>query len=335
MGLIFWWLLIIWVLGFAGYGVWKYIEWRRAKSRPVKKQSKVPVAHSKRLTELPAYKAAFKQYHLILRVTFALLTVAVLLSVLLTARPASISLLTPSQQGRDIMLCLDVSGSVLRTDTTIVNKFGNLANTFQGQRIGLTLFNSSSIQVLPLNDDYQLTIKQLQKVATAFQKQKGQDFDNLTNGTLADFDKGTSLVGDGLTSCVNNLGQNPQKRFQSVILATDNEANGTPIIANDQAISLAQKRNVRIYAIDPGASDASRSNDHKQLQALTEKTGGKYFKLSDSNAISSIINNISDQEEKYTAGVQVVAVVDSPALFIWLLGVTGLAGMALMWRLRL
>lgn len=332
MGLIFWWMLLVWIVALAGYGLVRYILFRRRKAKPSKT---IPIAHSERLTDLPEYKTAMHKYQILIRLSAASLSIALLGTVILSARPASISLITPANKSRDIMLCLDVSGSLLRTDTKIVNRFTTFINNFDGQRIGLTLFNSSSIVIMPLNDDYQLITSQLTKVGTALQKQKGTDFTNYTSGTLADFDKGTSLMSDGLVSCINGLGQNPQQRSQSVILATDNEVNGTPIITAAQAKALAQKRNVHIYAIDPGQSDESRKEQHTELKSIAEQTGGGYYPLSNDGLVESIIAAISKQESKYAAGVQVVATVDAPSPILTVVILMTLISLALVWRLRI
>jgi hypothetical protein len=326
-------MLLVWATAIAGYGLGRYF-WKRSRQDQIKPTT-VPIAHSSRLTQLPEYQLALKRYRQLLYGVTTALSLAVLLGVLLTARPASLSLITPAQKNRDIMLCLDVSGSLLRTDTKIVNRFNLLVKNFSGQRIGLTVFNSSSTVVLPLSDDYELISSQLNKVGKALQVQKGQDFTDLTSGTLADFDKGTSLVTDGLVSCVNNLGQNKQERSQSIILATDNEANGTPIITTEQATAYVQKRNIHVYALDPGQADTSRASEHEALKTMAEKTGGNYYRLNDNTAINSIVNAIADQEAKYEAGVQVVAVADRPAAVVYIAAFAAVTAFVLLWRLRI
>ena len=333
MGLIFWWMLIFWFVAIVGYWVGRYfwIKWKGVKEA----HQAVPIAHTERLTELPEYKDALKQYQLLLKIATGVMSLALVVSIIISARPASISLITPAQKGRDIMLCLDVSGSVLRADTRLVNRFTALVDGFSGQRFGLTVFNSSSIAILPLSDDYEFIREQLKGIGQALADQKGDAFTNLTSGSLAAFDKGTSLVSDGVTSCINNLGDNPQNRSQSIILATDNESNGTPVITPEQALGLAQKKNIRIYAIDPGESDPARKPDHTKLQQLAEQTGGNYHVLSDADAVSEIIDSVSSQEARYAESTPVVAVADRPKVLAYIAFAAALGSLALAWRLRL
>lgn len=331
MGLIFWWMMLGWLSIVVGYWVVQYILWRQRKN---KAEPAVPIAHSDRLTNLPAYKAALKQYRLLLYIAGGATTLALLMAMLLSARPANISFITPAQQNRDVMLCLDVSGSVLGADATIINRFSALVNSFDGQRVGLTVFNSSSVAIVPLSDDYQFINEQLAIVGTALKEQKGQAFTDLTSGTLADFDKGTSLVGDGVASCISNLGTNAQRRSQSIILATDNEANGTPIIGMTQALALAEDKDVRIYAIDPGETEPSKAAEHAQLKTQAEETGGGYYLLRDAEAVTAIIGEITKQEAKYAAGGAVVAIADNPNPFMYVAIVATLATLVLAWRLH-
>lgn len=332
MGVIFWWMLILWVLAIAGYWVGRYYWLRRHKEIQA---DAVPVAHTNRLLELPEYKKALKQYRVLLYGAMSALSLALLSGVLLSARPASITPIVPAAQSRDIMLCLDVSGSVLRTDTELVNRFSELVSGFSGQNFGLTAFNSSSIAILPLSDDYEFIGGKLTEVGEALRVQKGQAFTDLTSGTLAAFDKGTSLTSDGIVSCINNMGGNPRDRSQSIILATDNEANGTPIISTAQAVALAEKRNIRIYAIDPGVIDQSRKSDHTRLKDIAEQTGGTYHVLSDASAVSDIITDISKQEAKYAESITTVAMSDSPHILTYIAFISAVASLVLMWRLKI
>lgn len=316
-------------------GLIGYVFLRRKLHRGTsRKVSAIPIAHSSHLTELPAYRRLLERYMKIVGLTIVALSIAIIFGVILSARPARVSFVTPVQQSRDIMLCLDVSGSVLRVDSILVNRFKALVANFSGQRVGITVFNSSAVAILPLSDDYQLVNEQLTRIGTALQVQEGQEFTDLTSGTLAAFDKGTSLVSDGLATCMNYLGENSLGRSQSIILATDNEANGEPIITSEQAIDLAKRQQVRIYAIDPGPTEDARKADHDELSHLANATGGGYYKIDDAKAVAAIIDDIAEQEAKYTTALPVVSKNDSFAALAVLMSMLSVASVALLWRLK-
>lgn len=331
--LIFWWMLLVWAALIIGYFVLRY--WLSARRKRILTASEVPVAHTVRLTDLPEYVAAFKRYRLLTRLTAALLTVGMLSAILLTARPAVISIIKPVQKNRDIMLCLDASGSVLKADTMLINRFNTLVSSFNGQRFGLTLFNSSAVTIIPLNDNYQLITEQLRVAGEAFQAQKGDTFTKLANGTLAGFSSGTSLTSDGLASCIQHMGDNSQARSQSIVLATDNEVNGTPIVGMTQAIEMARERDIRVFVIDPGVSETDKAGDHGQLKIVADQTDGSYYLLNDPQAVNSLVDAITEQEPASFVGLPQPANNDSPKIFLYAAVLLTVASLALLWRLEL
>jgi len=331
MALIFWWMLLLWAIAAAIYWVLRY---RLLRARRQPSSTILPVAHTHRLIALPEYVATLKRYELLIRAVAGLLTLGLLTTILLSTRPAHVSLVTPTQQNRDIMLCLDASGSVLREDTTLFDRFNTLVTAFQGQRFGLTLFNSSAVTVIPLNDNYQLISQQLKVAAQAFKAQKGATFTTLTNGTLADFYSGTSLVSDGLASCIEHMSPNAH-RSESIILATDNEVQGTSVVTMTQDVALAKKDSIHIYVIDPGVSDTQLADDHGQLKTITKETNGSYYQLSNPNAVSSIMDQISNQTSSDYFGVPQVATNDNPVPFIYVAAFVTAASLILLWRLEL
>ena len=330
--LIFWWMIPLWLLTIAIYVGARYWLLVRRKRKLI--PTVTPVAHSSNLTTLPQYVVALKRYRVMTRWTAAILGLSLLATIIVTARPAALTVISPVQKNRDIMLCLDASGSLLREDTTIINRFSTLVSGFSGQRFGLTLFNSSAVTVIPLNNNYELTSQQLKLVGEAFKQQSGDMFTALTNATLVDFSSGTSLVSDGLASCIQHMDSAAQHRSQTIILATDNEINGTPVVASPQAIALATQRNIHVYAIDPGVSDTDHAGDHEQLKSIADQTGGKYYLLSDKDTVYDIIDSISEQRPESYVGLPQPAVNDSPRLFLYTIALLSAASVALLWRLE-
>jgi Ca-activated chloride channel family protein len=328
MALIFWWMLLLWAIAIASY-------WVLAKRKRKPTKSVLPVAHTNRMTNLPEYAAALKRYRLLTVWVVGALTLSLLAAILLTARPSTVSPVTPMQQSRNIMLCLDASGSVLREDTTLLDRFSTLVSSFNGQRFGLTLFNSSAVTVIPLNDNYPLITEQLKNDAQAFKLQKGTTFTELTNGTLADFSSGTSLASDGLASCMGRMGPSTQHSPQDIILATDNEAYGTPDVSMNQDMALAKQLNIHVFTIDPGVSDPTLASDHGELKILAVQTDGVYYKLSDSGTVNSLIDTLGRQSPGSFVGASQLATYDDPKPFLYTAVLLTIASLVLLWRLEL
>jgi Ca-activated chloride channel family protein len=333
MDLIFWWMLIVWLVAIATYWLAYYFLFGRHARKQT--ASVLPAAHTNRLTSLPEYIAVMRQYRILTCLIAGLLTLSLLAGIFLTARPATVSTVIPTENNRDIMLCLDASGSVLREDTTLLDRFSSLVQNFGGQRFGLTLFNSSAATIIPLNDNYQIISQQLKIDAKAFKVQDGQTFTNLTNGTLTDFDSGTSLAGDGLASCLEEMGSNTSHRSQSVVLATDNEVHGTQIVSMAQDTELAKDDGIHVFVVDPGVSDTSLSSDHAELKILAEDTDGVYYSLSDPTMVSSLINTINAQTPETYVGVAQYATSDNPKPYLYIATLLAIISLIVLWRLEL
>ena len=79
----------------------------------------------------------------------------------LAARPARVDRTLEQGHNRDIVLCLDVSGSTLPYDRQVIASYLDLVRNFRGERMALSIFNSTSRTVFPLTDDYVMITAEL------------------------------------------------------------------------------------------------------------------------------------------------------------------------------
>ena len=214
------------------------------------RRSAAPVAHSERLTTLPRYRRMLLVYRIMLLSLVAVVALAATATGLLSARPVNSEITQPLTYNRDIVLCLDVSGSMVEYDAEVLKQFESLAESFAGERIALVLWSSSAVQTFPLTDDYDYLQSQIALVRESMELSVDYDYSGYPywNGTLVA--EGASLIGDGLASCVLTFDRTDEKRSRSVVLATDNDINGTPIMTLDEAGAFATSRDVRVYGID-------------------------------------------------------------------------------------
>ena len=244
MEVTFWWMLPLW-LAVIGAVAWFVI--RRERSRDAAAAASLPVANSERLTQLPGYQRALRRYRVLV---FGLVTSIVLVLVAgvgLSMRFARLDVTQPDLKNRDIVLCLDVSGSMIDYDTEVVDVFSDLAERFQGERISLVVFNASAVTYFPLTSDYDYIQKQFAQLQEEFAADEEGTY---YRGTL--LGNGSSLVGDGLATCAVRFDATDEPRSRSVILVTDNLIAGEPIFTLPEAGQLASERNVRVYGINPG-----------------------------------------------------------------------------------
>ena len=201
-------------------------------------------------------------------------------------------------EGIDIVLCLDISGSMLAQDFSpnrmeaAKNVAGEFINSRPTDRIGLVIFSGESFTMCPLTTDRAVLKTQLF---------------NVESGLLED---GTA-IGSGLATSVERL-RASQSKSKVIILLTDGENNGGLIDPNT-AKEIAKSVGVRVYTVGVGTEGFAPipvqtaggivmqrekvSIDEKLLNQIANETGGKYFRAKDNESLSSIYKEI-DQLEK-------------------------------------
>ena len=287
------------------------------------------VARAERLRALPTFRQALNRRVLALSAVLLLGVVAALSAGVIAARPMSSQTIQPVNTSRDIMLCLDVSGSMSEVDVEVLSVFEDLLDDFEGERIGLTIFNSSPVQIFPLTDDYEFIRGHLQSIRESFDytDQVPEHWVGTLNGN------GASLIGDGLAACTMAFDHPDDERSRSIIFATDNEINGASIVTLDEAAAYAESIGVRVFALNPvaGKDDAVSA----ELAKAAEATGGAAYGLRDTTTVSDIVTQVQEQEATELKGQAQVVWTDTPNLWIVVLLISMLSFLVVLWRVRL
>lgn len=251
--------------------------------------SGIPLAHLERLRTLPRYRTLVRRQRAFTALSAVLLLVAVVASIVLTARPQATASVQPPHKSRDVMLCLDVSGSMTEVDSRILSQFEQIASRLDGDRVGLTIFNTQAVSVVPLTDDYDFLRRELRRGARALRE---YDY-GFTSGTMGR-DGRSSLTPDGLASCIDRFDRLDEERPRSIVLASDNDLNGAPIFTLDEATAMATRRGIRVYAIDPSLTPTP------DFRPLVERTGGLYTQVDDAGLVDAFVSRISAEEARRT-----------------------------------
>ena len=335
-----WWVPLLLLL--AGIAVWAITFWNRRAMR----RSPVLVANTRFLERLPSFTRAQRTAR-VLRVALVGVTVLGVLSTsVLSGRVASERVETPSFASRDIVLCLDVSGSMYEYDTEILATFADLVSSFDGERVALSIFNSTSRTVFPLTNDYDLIEKELREGSSAidfdeFGYRLGQkDYSDEKVRQYVDFVDGTrgvadqaSIVPDGLASCGQLFDQAEQDRSRSIIFATDNEVNGDSIFTLEEAADSITARDISLYTFYPGAYECG-PECLNELKDVTETHDGTLYQSSDPQAIPSIIQQIQKSQAQEMGAEPILVRTDHPGpMFVMTLLVL-MSLLLLGWRAR-
>ncbi|SJN38238.1 hypothetical protein FM104_10010 [Microbacterium esteraromaticum] len=328
MALNTWWIILV-ALGVLAAAVIIGILLGRRADQHTEATPSALISRAERLRALPSFRSAINRRISLLSAILALGAVAVLLGGVVAARPMAAKTIQPIDNSRDIMLCLDVSGSMSDVDIEVLSVFEELLDGFEGERIGLTIFNSSPVQVFPLTDDYPFIREQLKNVRSSFDYM--DDIPEHWVGTMNG--PGASLIGDGLAACTLRFDHLEDDRSRSVIFATDNEVAGASILTVEEAAQYAKSKQVRVFALNPvQGKDAEVS---AELENAAQLTGGQSYALRGTTTVADIITEIQKQEATALKGQAQVIWVDNPNLWVAAMLVAVLGFLVLLWRVRL
>lgn len=306
------------------------VLWRRGRRRA---RAALPVAHSERLTALPGYRRLVRRHRVLLAGVAVVTGAALLAAGLLASRPVTSTVERSDRFTRDVVLCLDVSGSLSSYDVQILDQFQGILDRLHGERIGLVVWDSSAVQVFPLTDDYPFMSGELQRVRDSLEDDPfDPDADDYAlEGTLVA--AGASLIGDGLASCVLRFDRLGDERSRSIVLATDNMVNGEPLVSLTEAGEFAAARGVRVYGLNPAETYAPV--EAQEFRSVVEGTDGAYFRLDDPGATGGIVQRVLAEDATHLRGVPELIYTDEPHLPLAVLAVLAALVLVLAWRVRL
>ena len=284
-----------------------------------------------------------------------LLVVALALATALVARPSTVDEGEEKASSRDIVLCLDVSGSALPYDREVIDTYRQLVDSFKGERIGLSIFNSTSRTVFPLTDDYELVSKQLDKASSILAGVESQDdIDKMKDSdyqAISDWLEGTqnrkestSLIGDGVVSCAamlpgfaygNASADNAERqRAASIVLATDNVVSGKPTYTLDEALNLTKQAQITVDGLFSGPKQSEADETTQEFKSAIEAHHGVFLTQSNGASVSSLVKEIESRRNHENESSNKAAMVDAPGWWTLALAIVLRVWLALAWRLR-
>ncbi|MGQ9619473.1 MAG: vWA domain-containing protein [Bacteroidales bacterium] len=280
---------------------------------------------SLRISAIEPFINSGNNFRRILRhVLFGFRIIATGLLVIILARPqATSSYQDVSTEGIDIVLTLDISGSMLARDfkPDRLEASKNVATEFISgrpyDRIGLVVFSGESFTQCPLTTDHASLINLLREIKSGM----------IEDGTA---------IGEGLATAVNRI-KDAGGKSKVIILLTDG-INNRGIITPMTAAEIAKTFGVRVYTIGVGTrgvapypvntpfgiryQDMPVEIDEDILKNISDMTGGTYFRATDNEKLVQIYSEI-DKMEKSKIDVRQYKIREEKFLFPALLA-TGL-----------
>ena len=224
--------------------------------------------------------------------------------------------------GRDLMLAVDVSGSMAAEDMEIAGRavnrldavklvLGDFLERRVGDRVGLILFGQQAYQLTPLTFDRASVRYQLDTSVVGI---AGRE----------------TAIGDAIGLSVKRLRERPADQ-RVLILLTDG-VNTTGALDPDKAAQIAATEGVRVHTIAFGGGSSSRSVfglalpgagaqiDESALKRIAQSTGGRFFRARDTSELAGIYAELDRLEPAAQEGEKLRP---RDELFMWPLALAG------------
>ncbi len=226
------------------------------------------------------------------------------LMILALARPqAGEQKIQTTSQGINIILALDLSESMKAMDFKLKNEIvdrltavKSVVNDFIAQResdrMGMVVFGSNAFTQMPLTQDTNALTFML---------------DHLKIGAAGP----NTAIGDAIGISLKRLSHVPSQS-NIIILLTDGQSNAGAL-SWQEAVDIASREKVKIYTIGVGTRGKAPflvdglfgkrfvyqqvHVDMETLKIIAEKTGGRFFKADDTNALAQIYEIINSLEK--------------------------------------
>jgi len=201
--------------------------------------------------------------------------------------------------GRDLMMAIDLSGSMQEQDyilngrpvdrlTAIKSVATEFIHKRVGDRLGLILFADQAYVQVPLTFDHQTVERLLDEAAIGLAGER-------------------TAIGDAIGLAIKRLQSSPEKN-RVLILLTDG-ANTAGTVSPMDAAELAASIGLKIYTVGVGSQGGAGSGvfgfplmnpssdlDEHALTEIAEKTGGKYFRASNTEEFQRIYTELDRLE---------------------------------------
>lgn len=280
-----------------------------------KNKNSTPALCISSLSPFAGVPRSYKEY--LMKFNFVLKLLAIGCMIVALCRPQTYdSHRTSHVEGTDIVLALDISGSMASKDfepsrfqaaKDVAVKF---VNRRSNDNMGLVVFAGESLSLMPLTYDRAALINAIQHVE------------------LGDLNDGTA-IGDGLASAVNRLISGKAKS-KSIILLTDG-TNNAGEVPPATAAQIARQKGIKVYTIGVGTNGTIRITDpygfssttletkidEATLRKIADTTGGKFFRAKDERMLEQVFKEI-DSLEKSKLDVENYTRTDE-AFFPWVL----------------
>ena len=273
-------------------------RWRRGK-----KEASVQFSSLQEVkTARPGLRAQLSLLPEILKI------LALLFAVIALARPREGNTkIRKNVEGIDIIICMDISDSMLIEDMKPLNRLESAKQTLKkfverrnSDRIGLVVFAGESFTMVPPTLDYAMLISRVDEITTAKDA-------HIKDGTA---------IGVAMANAAGRLKDSAAKS-RVMIFMTDGE-NNSGTIDPETGLEIAKGYGIKVYSVGIGHDGPTRIPIYQQdvfgkkiktyqpfestvnedlLSRMASETGGKYYRASKEDSLEGIFRDIDSLEK--------------------------------------
>jgi Ca-activated chloride channel family protein len=264
---------------------------------------------------------------------FRLLALSSLIVAMARPRTVDISSQTKTTKGIDIVMAVDVSGSMLAKDLkpnrmeALKRVAADFVDERPNDRIGLVVYASEAYTKTPVTSDKAVVLEAIKSIK----------YDNvLQDGTG---------IGMGLATAVNRL-KDSKAKSKVIILLTDG-VNNAGFIEPETAADIAKQYGIKVYTIGIGTNGMAEfpyavapngqflfqmmkvEIDEKLMKSIAKKTDGRYFRATSNSKLAEIYGEINKLETTEIEELKFYDYDEKYRPFVWLAGFLLLAEIGL------
>lgn len=262
-----------------------------------------------------------------------LLALSSLIVAMVRPRTVDISNKTKTTKGIDIVMAVDVSGSMLAKDLkpnrmeALKRVAADFVDERPNDRIGLVVYASEAYTKTPVTSDKAVIQEAIKSIK----------YDNvLQDGTG---------IGMGLATAVNRL-KDSKAKSKVIILLTDG-VNNAGFIEPETASDIAKQYGIKVYTIGLGTNGMALSPyaiapngelmfqmmkveiDEQLMKSIAKKTDGRYFRATSNSKLAEIYAEINKLETTEIEELKFYDYDEKYRAFVWFAGLLLLAEIGL------
>ena len=264
---------------------------------------------------------------------FRIVALCCLIIAMARPRTVDVSNRTKTTKGIDIVMAIDVSGSMLAKDLkpnrleALKKVAADFVDERPNDRIGLVIYASEAYTKTPVTSDKPIILEAIKTIK----------YDNvLQDGTG---------IGMGLATAVNRL-KDSKAKSKVIILLTDG-VNNAGFIEPETAADIAKQYGIKVYTIGIGTNGMAMSPyaiapngqflfqnmkveiDEQLMKNIAAKTDGKYFRATSNSKLAEIYASINKLETTEIEELKFYDYDEKYRVFVWIAGFLLLAEIGL------